>query len=905
MNAPRTIKILQQNVRNWKTNKFALYNIYRNIDPDVILINEHGLKEGDKINIFNYNVYQSNKANEQNNGVAIAIKQNLKHKLIDDFTDEILAIKIDTTIGEIIIATLYLPPRRPYLPAYDLIRLANFNRPTYILGDFNARHRIFGHNNNNNVGKSLYTIMNLGKIIHLGPNFKTFIGHSNMTTPDRVFSNNKAALNYHLEQGPLTTSDHIPIIMTLSTSPIQIPIREKYQINKANWEGFRKDIEDLNKPILDNKTIEEIDAALDSFHEKIKTAMKNNIPQTKYKTLPHLSITDDIRNLQTQFNQLYNYINNNGQDRYLMHRIKQLQGHLQDLYRNQKKEQWNRIIQKIDESADSKTFWKQINQISGTEKIKVPYVQDTNGNKIYSDIQQERAFRNIWSEVFKITEEENDNFDIEHENFVKEWLSERIDETTPTELVNENNIPTSEKITERELLHNLRKFKEKTPGLSGITKNVLINLPEKGINILLEIFNASLSAGYFPDDLKKTKMIFIPKEGKDNKEIINYRPISLLEVTGKLLEKILNARLLKYLENNNKLNNRQHGFRSKRGTQTALAIITETIAIAKAKKQQCNIVLRDIKKAFDKVWHTGLKFKIVKTELPTYMKRILCDYLTDRQIQIQIGQHLGPPFQIESGVPQGGCLSPTLFILYTSDMPNPTPYSDFITFADDVTQIISYPGKSKELLAMHTTNAIEAINRYENKWKIQTNINKFKIIPIGRNNSAPLIVEENIYPYASEGNVLGLTITKSGYKSFINNKINRLKHGLIKLKKFHNLTIKNKKKLYTALIRPIIEYPPIPINALKKSNIYELQKIQNKALRFIYNVRYPDLITNTELHERAGIQTIEELLNERAKTIWEKIQALELNNDMCDIQQEIEEGLTQNNWFPLSYKALR
>lgn len=54
---------------------------------------------------------------------------------------------------------------------------------------------------------------------------------------------------------------------------------------------------------------------------------------------------------------------------------------------------------------------------------------------------------------------------------------------------------------------------------------------------------------------------------------------------------------------------------------------------------------------------------------------------------------MADPFITENGVPQGGCLSPTLFILYTSDMPEPAPYSEHIMFADDITQIISYTGK--------------------------------------------------------------------------------------------------------------------------------------------------------------------------------------------------------------------
>lgn len=903
MSMKRTITILQHNVRNWKTRRFELYNTYRVTDPDIILINEHGQKTNEKIKLFNYDVYQSNKSNEYNDGVAIAVKTNIEYKIIDDFNQEVMAIKLNSSIGEIIIATTYLPPRRSYLPVEDFLRLANYNKPTYILGDFNARHRSFGHNNNNNVGNSLYNLMNYGKLINLGPNFKTFIGHSSMTTPDRVFSNNKASLNYYLRQGPLTSSDHIPMIMTLSTSPIQIPTKERYLIHKANWETFKLDMNKVKEIKLDNKQLEDIDKELENFHETIKLAMKKNIPKSHYKTLPHSKIPQNIRFLQTHFIHLHNYIQINGPDLSTMHRIKQLQQQLQDSYRIQKNEEWDTLIENIDENTDPKKFWKLMKMANGKEKIRAPYVKDTNGDKLYDDEEQELAFRNIWKQVFKISEEENEDFDLEHEEQICDWLRGRINETTPKDVIDMKTLCHKDRITERELLHNLRKFKEKTPGLTGITRNIIMNIPEKGINILLEIFNASLAAGYFPDELKKTKMIFIPKEGKDSKEIINYRPISLLEVTGKLFEKILNARLLKYLENNKILNMRQHGFRQNRGTHTALAIITETIAIAKAKQENVNLILRDIKKAFDKVWHNGLKYKILKTNLPSFMKTILCDYLSDRLIQINRGQFLGPPFEIESGVPQGGCLSPTLFILYTSDMPTPSPYSEYITFADDVTQIVSYPGKSKELLAMHTRNAIENINKYENKWKIQTNKTKFTIIPIGRNISAPIIIDGNIYPYSNEGKVLGLKITKSGYRKFIKEKINILRIKLIELKKLANLKDRNKIKLYVTLIRSILEYPPIPINAMKKSIIQELQIIQNKALRFIYNIRYPEVITNNELHERAGLKTIRDLLNERATSTWNRIESLGFVNNLNNIEEETEHELKQNNWFPLSYRT--
>lgn len=384
-NLPNQITILQHNVRDWSTNKYAFCNIYKSIDPDVILINGHGVLNNDQIQIFNYDIYQTNKNNEKHDGVAIAVKKYIKHRLIDDFIQEFLAIKIVTSVGEIIIATAYLPPRRPYLPLIDFQKLVNYSQPTYIIGDFNARHRFFGHNDNNNVGKSLYNLLNAGKILHIGPHFPTFLGTHNITCPDRVFSNNKAFLNYRLTPGPLTPSDHIPIVMKLSVNPIQVPIRKRLNMKRANWEKFREELENTEVPILEEEPIEKIDNALRKFHTNIKNAMENHIPKTTYKTLPSITISEDLRRLQVQYNHLYNFIQNNGPNIQLMHRIKQLKQWLLGLYLERKTEQWDNMIRNINESCDPNSFWKQINQLKGKTTRNIPYVINNNGENIYDD----------------------------------------------------------------------------------------------------------------------------------------------------------------------------------------------------------------------------------------------------------------------------------------------------------------------------------------------------------------------------------------------------------------------------------------------------------------------------------------------------------------------------------------
>ena len=115
------------------------------------------------------------------------------------------------------------------------------------------------------------------------------------------------------------------------------------------------------------------------------------------------------------------------------------------------------------------------------------------------------------------------------------------------------------------------------------------------------IFNVSFSAGYFPTSFKKAIIKFIPKDNKNTLNPLNYRPISLLEVPGKIYERVVQGRLNAFLNDNNIIKDRQHGFRPLKGTSTALTIIHETIANSLANKNQVYVVLRDVSKAFDKV----------------------------------------------------------------------------------------------------------------------------------------------------------------------------------------------------------------------------------------------------------------------------------------------------------------
>ena len=302
--------------------------------------------------------------------------------------------------------------------------------------------------------------------------------------------------------------------------------------------------------------------------------------------------------------------------------------------------------------------------------------------------------------------------------------------------------------------------------------------------------------------------------------------------------------------------------------------IYEKISVNQKYFDHCNVVCRDISKAFDKVWLNGLKYKIINTqELPIIIKKIICSYVTDRTAQIRINNTLGPRFQLKSGVPQGGILSPNLFIIYTSDMPPPGPNATDIIFADGVTQIIENLRNNKEALARETETEIERINTYEKKWKISTNVGKFSLMSISKLKPAAVRINGNRIDFKNEIKILGLTLKRTGIVKHISDRINNAKIQTKKIKRFARLNTKTKSHLYKALVRPILEYPVVPVALASKTQLLKIQSIQNKNMKFI--ARYDQEMQGKnikEIHKHLCIEPINTRLNSRLKKNWENLQ---------------------------------
>ena len=185
--------------------------------------------------------------------------------------------------------------------------------------------------------------------------------------------------------------------------------------------------------------------------------------------------------------------------------------------------------------------------------------------------------------------------------------------------------------------------------------------------------------------------------------------------------------------------------------------------------------------------------------------------------------------------------------------------------------MIAVPGPPN-VISQNTSLAIELLTRYENKWKIQTNINKFQTLNIARRKTLPIITDEQAIPYTNKATVLGLTFSTSSITPQITTRRGIAMKTLKRLQRFRNLSTNNKRTLYKITRRPQLLYPINPLNTISHVSCRKLQQVQNRSPK-IYkeNTRLTDRIPSTTLHTRNDLSAKNTYIHRRAIDAWTKL----------------------------------
>jgi hypothetical protein len=265
----------------------------------------------------------------------------------------------------------------------------------------------------------------------------------------------------------------------------------------------------------------------------------------------------------------------------------------------------------------------------------------------------------------------------------------------------------------------------KAVGLDGISGFALKAGALAIANSLSELFNLSLSSGVYPDSFKKAKVSALHKSG-DLSNPDNYRPISILSVVSKILERHVSDALVSHLDCNNLLHPLQSGFRQKHSCATSLLNLYDDLLSAADKKLYSGLLLVDFSKAFDRVHHTVLLSKLIALGVDNPWFK---NYLSNRVQCVTHSGILSRQLPLLSGVPQGSVLGPLLFSCLINDLPSKfNSDTSCHMFADDSTIVVN--GNSVKEIETRLSNAANACASWAATNCMLLNLKKTKVMLI-------------------------------------------------------------------------------------------------------------------------------------------------------------------------------
>lgn len=285
-------------------------------------------------------------------------------------------------------------------------------------------------------------------------------------------------------------------------------------------------------------------------------------------------------------------------------------------------------------------------------------------------------------------------------------------------------------VTRDEILEVANKIAtNKAPGPDQVPalaiKTLLKNFPEE----ISKVFTNLLQKGTFPVSWKQAKVVLLLKPGKPENIPSSYRPICLLNTIGKAFEVLINNRLQTFLEENSILSDKQYGFRKNRSTITAINRIVDRAKLVNKTSLKSRkfylLVLLDIKNAFNSVSWRAIKQSLDFYKVPTYIQKIIDNYLTDRTITSSKTK-----IEMTAGVPQGSILGPTLWnVTYNEVFNLGLPEgADLTGYADDLALTIE--AKTEALLELRANAALRIINNWLKKQSLELAAQKSEAILI-------------------------------------------------------------------------------------------------------------------------------------------------------------------------------
>ncbi|KAA3678006.1 uncharacterized protein DEA37_0008956 [Paragonimus westermani] len=369
---------------------------------------------------------------------------------------------------------------------------------------------------------------------------------------------------------------------------------------------------------------------------------------------------------------------------------------------------------------------------------------------------------------------------------------------------------------------------KKSPGADEITPLILKQCARSLYTSLTDLFNLSLNCSMVPMDWKCGTITPIFKGG-DRSDVSNYRPVTLLPVISKVLERLVANKLTKHLEGNNILSIAQHGFRKSHSCLSNLLLTLDDWTLAIDNGNPIHACYLDMSKAFDRVNHSILLQKLKQHGVTGKLLAWLENYLMDRVIQVRVDGALSKPVAVTSGVPQGSVLGPTLFLIYANDIPN-LVRCKIILFADDIKLWASIHTSEDCVLLQEDLNALYD---WSLRNKLPFNFQKCKMLNIGKCVEFTYTLGPHRLAWTTDEKDLGVWISSSLKTSLQCTAVYKRTSKILALLKriFGRFTRQTLPSILNTYIRPTMEYAVQVWSPWLQKDIVLLQRIYHRATK--------------------------------------------------------------------------
>ena len=819
--------ILQWNCKGLRSRAEELKVLLHDYNPGITCLQEIKLGTDSFNPGLNYVLYRSPPpaSDRAKGGAAIIIKKSLQHSLLK-LNTHLQAVAIQVILDrQLTICSLYLPPDLTF-NVNDLQVLVNqLPSPFLILGDFNAHNPLWGGDTLDPKGKIIEDFIDRNPISLYNDGSMTYFNiHTNCSSAiDLSLCSSNIHLDFNWSVNEfLNGSDHYPIHLNYVINiPTDTP--PKWKVEEADWGKYSQGIGMARE-------FESFDSHIDAyeyFMEVILRSADTSIPKTRGKpcrpAVPWWNKTCGILRKITR--RCYRRHKNSGspQTKVIYKRALAKQ---RRHFKKSKRASWLYYINGINSKTPVSVVWRKIRKLNGKfvpSPLPVLKVNDT-----------------LITNPGEVSEQLGEHFSkiSSPSNYSPEFRKIR-DTHIACDFRSNNAEPYNAKFSLRELRAALTSTETTAPGEDTILYEMLKHLPEDAKKFLLKIINKIWETGILPKSWKIAIIIPAQKPQKDRFQATSYRPIALTSCVCKLMEKMINTRLVWHLENKGLISPLQFGFRKNRSTLDPLLRLSNEIQQGFAKQCQTIGVFFDLEKAYDTTWRFGIIKELHNMGIGGNMIRFINSFLSERYIKVRVGNMLSSPYLQEEGIPQGSVLSVTCFSVAINNIvkavSSPVKCSLFVD--DFVLYCTSYDAASA---CKYLQKSIDSVSRWadHNGFKFSTTKTvAVRFARCRRKEVVPnLTLKGTILPYEKEVKFLGLIFdSKLTWTSHIDALKLRVKKSLSILKVVSGFDWgadkKSLLKLYDSLCRSKFDYGCQIYSSACKTKLKELDVVHNMGLR--------------------------------------------------------------------------